>query len=421
MGVPSGAAGQAASARLVLVLAAGIAVRVALVPITRGQDFDVWDLASTATLQGIDIYAHHPAYPGGPYAYFPLFLYLELPFQWLAQHTGISFTVLGKVPILAGDIACALVLAGELRDRTASNRAVLLGTSLFFLNPLVLYNGAFYGRFDTVALALLLFAVRLLRKRKRSAGLWYGLAVAAKTFPVFVLPGIVRDARGRRIWLAITSMGVLLVLSAPYIPSWRAMVSDIVVYDAVKAPGALSWQTLFIGTTSIEKLRLVSYVLLALYLIGAVLLARVLDLDVYILATLVLFLVCSKVLLEQYLVWPMPWLVLVLWTAPRIRAATIAFFVAVTVVGMVANPHVQPWGRSPALIAAGFAVLCVIYLVTVVVDGRRRDSALALLPNGEEARVTCEGTRLFRNFPRDDDRDTGRGRSVASLGMLMPT
>jgi uncharacterized membrane protein len=386
MGVPSGTAGQAASARLVLVLAVGIAVRVALIPITRGQDFDVWDLASTATLQGIDIYAHHPAYPGGPYAYLPLFLYLELPFQWLAEHTGISFTVLGKVPVIAGDIACALVLAAELRDRTGNNRAVVIGTSLFFLNPLVLYNGAFYGRFDTVAVALLLFAVRLLRKRKRSAGLWYGLAVAAKTFPVFVLPGIVREARGRRIWLAITLTGVLLVVSAPYLPSWRAMVSDIVVYDAVKAPGALSWQTLFIGSTSIEKVRLVGYVLLALYLIGAVLLARALDLDVYILATLVLFLVCSKVLLEQYLVWPMPSLVLVLWTAPRIRAATIAFFGAVTVVGMVANPHIQPWGRSPALIVAGFAVLCVIYLVVLVVDGRRRDSALAPQPNGAEAK-----------------------------------
>ena len=239
----------------------------------------MWDLASAATLQGIDIYAHHPAYPGGPYAYFPLFLYLELPFQWLAQHTGISFTVLGKIPILAGDIACAIVLAGELRNRTASDRAILVGTSLFFLNPLVLYNGAFYGRFDTVALALLLFAVRLLRKGKRSAGFWYGLAVAAKTFPVFVLPGMVRDARGRRTWLAVGLMGVLLILSAPYLPSWRAMVSDIVLYDAVKAPGALSWQTLFIGTTSTETLRFVSYVLLALYLLGAVLLARVLDLD----------------------------------------------------------------------------------------------------------------------------------------------
>jgi hypothetical protein len=29
--------------------------------------------------------------------------------------------------------------------------------------------------------------------------------------------------------------------------------------------------------------------------------------------------------------------------------------------------------------------------------------------------------QLFRNFARDDDPDTGRGRSVAFLGMLMPT
>ncbi|MET0992652.1 MAG: hypothetical protein ABWY20_00595 [Mycobacterium sp.] len=170
------------------------------------------------------------------------------------------------------------------------------------------------------------------------------------------------------------------------------MLSDIVVYDAVKAPGALSWQTLVIGTTSIETWRLVSYVLLVVYLIGAVLLARVLDLDLYILATLVLFLVCSKVLLEQYLLWPMPWLVLALFTAPRIRAATIAFFTAVTVVGMVANPHIQPWGRSPALINVGFAVVCVIYLVTVVVHGRRRDSAMALQPNGAKSKSNGAAT-----------------------------
>ena len=96
MWMPSAHTGRAATTRLVLVVAAGIAVRVVLAPITRGQDFDVWDLASTATLQRIDIYAHHPAYPGGPYAYFPLFFYLEVPFQWLAEHTGIPFTVLGE-------------------------------------------------------------------------------------------------------------------------------------------------------------------------------------------------------------------------------------------------------------------------------------------------------------------------------------
>ena len=369
---------RAPPAGLVVVLAAGIALRVALIPITRGQDFQVWDLASTATLQGTDIYAEHPDYPGGPYAYFPLFLYLELPFQWLAQHTGISFTVLGKIPIIAGDIACALVLAAELRDRTSNVRAVVLGTALFFLNPLVLYNGAYYGRFDTIACALLLLAVRVLRNEKRGAGLWYGLAVAAKTFPGFVLPGILHIAKGRRLGILVALVAVLMVLSAPYLPSWRAMLSDIVFYDASKSPAGLSWQTLLIGTTSIENLRLVSYVLLAVYVVGAVLLTCVVDLDMYILATLVLFLVCSKVVLEQYLVWPMPWLVLALWTAPRIRVATSTFFVGITVVGMVANPHIQPWGRTPALIDAGLAVACVIYIALVILDARRTESALVL-------------------------------------------
>jgi len=32
-----------------------------------------WDRASSATLRGINIYAHHPHYPHGAYAYFPLF------------------------------------------------------------------------------------------------------------------------------------------------------------------------------------------------------------------------------------------------------------------------------------------------------------------------------------------------------------
>jgi hypothetical protein len=42
---------------------------------------------------------------------------------------------------------------------------------------------------------------------------------------------------------------------------------------------------------------------------------------------------------------------------------------------MVANPHIQPWGRSPALIDAGFAIVSVIYLVTLVVHARRRQRA----------------------------------------------
>jgi Gpi18-like mannosyltransferase len=158
----------------------------------------VWDLASQYTLRGVNVYAHHPPYPGGPYAYFPLFLYVELPLQWLAQHTPISFTILGKLPIVAADLGVALLLAGRMRREGMGDRGQAVAAGLFFLNPLVLYNGAFYGRFDSLCVALLLLAL-LLDERKRRAtwrfSLTYGLAVAAKTFPIFVLPMLVRRDR----------------------------------------------------------------------------------------------------------------------------------------------------------------------------------------------------------------------------------
>src|SRR5438105_4070571 len=91
------------------------------------------------TLAGINVYAHHPHYPGGSYTYFPLFLYLELPFQWLALHTGVSFTVLGKLPIMAGDVLAAALIAAHLGQRGHGDGVRALGTGLYFLNPLVLY------------------------------------------------------------------------------------------------------------------------------------------------------------------------------------------------------------------------------------------------------------------------------------------
>ena len=50
------------------------------------------------------------AYTGGPYPYFPLFLYIELPMQWLALHTSVPFTILGKLPIVAADLAATLLI-----------------------------------------------------------------------------------------------------------------------------------------------------------------------------------------------------------------------------------------------------------------------------------------------------------------------
>jgi hypothetical protein len=278
-------------------------------PLGHGQDFVVWDKASIATLHGINIYAHHPNYPAGPFSYLPFFLYLELPFRWLALHLGWSFTVLGKVPIVAADIAVAWLVADEVARRGASRRVQAAAAAAFFLNPLVLYNGAWYGRFDSLACALLLYALRLFGRHgaaSRSAVGWYALAVAAKPFPGFALAGVLRAARGHRVRTAIVLIAVIGVLCLPYLDTLRPFLHDIVGYDLAKTPQALSWQTLLPRLVDREDVQLTGQILLALFGLGTLVLTTVRDLHRYVLLTMVLFLCCSKLVLDQYLTWPLP-------------------------------------------------------------------------------------------------------------------
>lgn len=365
------------STGLTVVFGAGMLIRVILMPLGHGQDFTVWDLASRATLDGTNIYAHHPAYPGGPYAYFPLFLDIELPFQWAAMHLHVSFTVLGKIPIVAGDVFTAKLIAAALRVNRAPRSAVATGTALYFLNPLVLYDGAYYGRFDSVALALLLAAILISPARSIGSQVCYALAVAAKTFPAFALFGIVRAARERRIRLLVLLVGVLLAVSSPYLMSWRQMLDDIVLYDAGKAPAGLSWQTILVGHLSFRGTTLIDATLLVLLVPIALLLLRVRDLRLYTLAVLIAFLLCSKVVLEQYLVWPIPLLAITIWTTPRHLAVARGYLALLTSIGMLANPDIQPWGRSPTAIIVILAAASLTMICVIVTEDRARGRDLA--------------------------------------------
>jgi len=421
-----------------LVLVMGLALRAILVPLAHGDDFTVWDLAARYTLAGVNIYRDHPRYPGGPYAYFPLFLYVELPFRWLALHTGLSFTVLGKAPIVAGDLLTGILVARILARAGRGDAVVALGAALYLLNPLVLYNGAFYGRFDTLCAGLLLLALivhdqqlpgRVCEKSPKSllapsvpsggtpgegspqtpanhdrdgqtgvavrqctdpelpgeaAGapgrdgapgkrawafpLLYAVAVATKSYPVFLLPWLLaREPRGRgRLVAALAA--VLGGLSVPYLlTSPRRFVADILLYDAHKTPGHLSWQVLLLGVLSPHVARLASYLLLALFVL-ALYLYRRLDLWDYCTVSILLFILLSKVVIEQYLLWPLPFLIIdALQKGSRASWGLLLLFSAA---GMLVNAHIQPFGESPWPLALALATGIALYLATL--DRHRR-------------------------------------------------
>ncbi len=362
------------------VLAVGLIVRAVLVPITHGADFTVWDLASRATLGGVNVYAHHPAYSGGPYSYFPLFLYIELPMQWLAMHTGVSFTILGKLPIVAADVAATVLIVVELAHRGQGERAAAVGAALFFLNPLVLYNGAFYGRFDSVAVALLMLAVGARRVGGHPG--WrstvaFALAVAAKTYPIFLLPWLIRSEQRTAARVLCTVAAVLLVVSAPYvITSPGALVTDL-LYSADKLPGGLSWQVVLHGLPATVQVD-IGDVLLGAFAVVAVILAAADDVAVVGAAVLVVFLLLSKQVIEQYLLWPLPFLVLL---AVGARAHAAWWLLGeLTLAGMLVNAHFHPFGVQPAAFNVVLAIAVSLALGRLLATERQRRA-----PRGEAA------------------------------------
>jgi uncharacterized membrane protein len=361
---------------LVGVLALGMVVRTILVPITYGPDFTVWNLASRATIGGVNVYAHHPAYTGGPYTYLPLFLYVELPFQWLAMHTGVPFTILGKLPIVAADLGATLLIIGEVRRHGAGERATVVAVALFFLNPLVLYNGAFYGRFDSVAIALLLLAVRLWHSRATTAG-WrssasYALAVAAKTYPIFLLPWVIRHGRRKLVRILVVIGAVLLAVAAPYIVLSPAAFATDLLYSADKLPGGLSWQVVLHVLPASAQVG-VGAVLLGVFALAAIALAAVDDVTVAAAAILVLFLLLSKQVIEQYLLWPLPFLVML---AAGRRSRSAWWLVGeLTVAGMLVNAHFHPFGVQPAAFNVLFGITVAVSLGRLLATERGRRPA----------------------------------------------
>jgi hypothetical protein len=356
---------------LAAVLIVGVAARAILVPITHGPDFVVWDLASRATLNGVNVFAHHPAYSGGPYPYFPLFLYLEVPMQWLTVHTGVPFTVMGKLPIVGADLLATLIVVGELRRRGHGRGAEALAAALVFLNPLVLYNGAFYGRFDNVCVALFLVAFRAYRRGRPATwgfAVAYALAVAAKTFPIFVLPWLVLRDRLTAMRVLSAGCGILFVLSAPYLlTSPRAFVTDL-LYSADKLPGGLSWLVIFHGHATGEQLA-IGDAFLGVFLVAVTALALIDDFAICSVAAMLLFMVFSKQVIEQYLTWPLPLLALL---AIDERSRIALFLLAIlTTAGMLVNAYFHPFGLQPAPVNVVFASLVIAGLSRLLWTHRR--------------------------------------------------
>jgi Glycosyltransferase family 87 len=155
-----------------------------------------------------------------------------------AWRYAIAFAALMALAGLGAIVATGVSLAAL--DRPLSDR--LLAQGLLAVSP-VLLGGLLYTRYDLLPTALAAAALALvLRRRERWAGVALGLAIAAKLYPLLLVPllgAFVWRARGRAVALR-GGLALLATLAVCFLPF--VAVAPGGVWDSLREQGARGLQ-----------------------------------------------------------------------------------------------------------------------------------------------------------------------------------
>lgn len=168
--------------------------------------------------------------------------------------TDHAYHVAIKTFACLADLAIGMVLYRECRH-LLGRTAAAVASALYLLNPVAIYDSAYWGQVDAVYAAFMLGAVVCVRQRRwASAGVASALGVAAKFQTIAVLPLVVFEAYrlGGMRAIARTSAGTLvavMVVAAPFLATGtfgevtrRAYVDVIGQYHARSLNAFNVWQ-----------------------------------------------------------------------------------------------------------------------------------------------------------------------------------
>lgn len=163
------------------------------------------------------------AYDSGRWPYPPAF------FPWLLVATSetvqnvLAFDVLLRLPMLAADIAIALLVYSYLGRRETREATRLVAVGLVMLGPVFLAVSGYHGQIDAVAIlpgvAALWFWDRDGPHRALGAGALIGVGIALKTIPGFLLIAVLPWVRSRRevVALLVPAVAIPALLLAPFL------------------------------------------------------------------------------------------------------------------------------------------------------------------------------------------------------------
>ncbi|MGP3929573.1 hypothetical protein [Nonomuraea sp. KM88] len=296
-------------------LCAGAVLRVLtmlLAPHTAVQPYDFehdFRDAANAVLDGVNPTMHLRE---GGWHFLPLLAYVLAGQQELGETLGLSWAVAGRIVPVVADLALIPLIS-----RLAAERGALRGFQYACLPVGVLVSGL-HGQFPPITL---LFGVAALlaarRGRVQLAGLLIGLSVSCTHWSLLLVPGVVLAVPGLRrrvtvlVWTAVAPLAMLAsstVFLDTAVTELPALVRAIMSTRPVV--GDWGWTAVATGGEQIVSPAFgrVGLVILAAALLAALWWWRRAEPEVLTLALLLVFLIVTYRLGAQYLLWPLPYL-----------------------------------------------------------------------------------------------------------------
>jgi len=366
---------------LVVALGTGAALRVVVMVVAVQDPWQPWDMAedfkSTAdtVLDGRDplVYLRE-----GGWHFLPLLAYLLAGMRELGNFLGVPWTVMGRVVPVLADLALIPLVAKLTEGREGDPGRGARHAFQYACAPPVLMVSALHGQFPPITLALGIAALLAARNgRVHLTGLLIGLSVTTANWAALLLPGVLMTTRGWRGRLGVLGWTALvplafLVSSVPLLGTpVRELPESVAKSLSARAViGDWGWTALVTGgSQAVEPgFGRIGMPVLALGLLAAAWWWRKAGPIRLTLALLLVFLIVTYRFGTQYLLWPIPYLLMLSrrGTLPVITVAGVwAAF------GYVYMSRLDVFGWRDAHVWWAFSSFVVIALFVYVLPERR--------------------------------------------------
>lgn len=339
-------------------------------------DIDSYQIVAQHVVAGEDVYTAEDA--DKRYPYLPFQMYWSGLSLIVSEKTHISFNSLVRLAPICADILIGLLIY-SVTSKTTKHELAFWSGLLYVVNPLAIYVSAYHGQFDAIPIFMILLSfMYATANHPKLSGLWLGLGVLTKSWPILALPqywNAFRDWK-RKILFALIVILVplldILIYDWLFKAQFLTVINRSISYNSGVGVWGYTYLLRLLGLFAKDLqpilgsyLSISKFVTLILLGITWFLIARKQDLFAGMLTILVSFFAFTHAFAIQYLIWLVPFAIItgqVRWLKWYTLAAfSYMFLVYHTLILQMTINRLVPWPQADLvlIIPAGLATWCV--------------------------------------------------------------